>query len=373
MCPDGDGLSNHSRFARPRLAPRRSARYTPASGHLPGRRDATITTLQPTEAKPLPAESAPAERRPAEPQPAEAETAASDAALLPARPFLKWAGGKTQLLPALIERAPRAIDTYYEPFVGGGAFFFALAAEPDLAPRRAVLNDMNHELVTTYTVVRDHLEELLARLEVLSAEYLGGDEEARSTYYYAVRDEQRSAPVEVAARLIFLNKTCFNGLYRVNRQGRFNVPHGRYRKPAILDRPNLEAASRALQNTEVTHGDFEAACADAAPGDFVYFDPPFHPLSDTASFTAYTEGAFNRDDQLRLRWRMDALRERGVSVMLSNSPHEWIVGVYEGAKYRVERTPARRAINSKGDGRGVIDELIVTNEYPRRGQIESLT
>ena len=290
----------------------------------------------------------------------------------PARPFLKWAGGKTQLLPALIERVPRKIDTYYEPFIGGGALFFALNAEPDLAPARAVLNDMNHELVTTYTVVRDQLDELLARLDVLSAEYLEGDDEARATYYYAVRDEQRSAPVEVAARLIFLNKTCFNGLYRVNRQGRFNVPHGRYRKPAILDRPNLEAASRALQNAEILNGDFEAACESAGPGDFVYFDPPFHPLSDTANFTAYTEGAFGRADQLRLKWCMDSLRERGVPVMLSNSPHEWVVGVYEGSRYLVERTPARRAINSKGDARGAIDELIVTSEYPRRGRIESL-
>lgn len=286
----------------------------------------------------------------------------------PARPFLKWAGGKTQLLPALLERAPREIDTYYEPFIGGGALFFALMAEPELSPRRAVLNDMNGELVTTYTVVRDHLDDLLARLEVLSVEYLGADEEARAEYYYAVREDQPSAPIEVAARLVFLNKTCFNGLYRVNRRGQFNVPHGRYKKPTILDRPNLEAASRALQNAEVVHGDFEAICADAGPGDFVYFDPPFHPLSETASFTAYTEGAFKREDQLRLRWLMDSMRERGVSVMLSNSPHEWIVGVYEGAKYLVERTPARRSINSKGDSRGVIDELVVTNEYPRRGR-----
>jgi len=356
MCPTGDGLfvgaSKHRRFASPRGD--RAATISRAATS-PVAEAIAITTLLTADA-----------------EIAETEIAGPDELVAAARPFLKWAGGKTQLLPALLERAPRAIDTYYEPFVGGGAFFFALIAEPDLAPRRAVLNDMNHELVTTYTVVRDHLEELLARLEVLSADYYGEDEEGRASYYYAVRDEQRSAPVEVAARLIFLNKTCFNGLYRVNRQGRFNVPHGRYKKPAILDRPNLEAASRALQDAEIVHGDFEAICADAGPDDFVYFDPPFHPLSDTASFTAYTEGAFGRDDQLRLRWLMDSLGERGVSVMLSNSPHEWIVGVYEGGKYQVERTPARRAINSKGDGRGVVDELVVTNDYPRRGRIESL-
>lgn len=293
-------------------------------------------------------------------------------AVAAARPFLKWAGGKRQLLPALLERTPRSIDTYYEPFIGGGALFFALAADPELAPGRAVLNDMNHELVTTYIAVRDDLDALCEQLERLSVEYLEGDDEARASYYYAVRDEQRSAAVEVAARLMFLNKTCFNGLYRVNRSGRFNVPHGRYKNPTILDRPNLEAASRALQSTEIVHGDFEAVAAAAGPDDFVYFDPPFEPLSDTASFTAYTEGAFGRPDQLRLRWHLDTLRERGVPVMMSNSPHEWVVGVYEGAHYLVERTPARRAINSKGDRRGVIDELIVTSEYPRRGSIESI-
>jgi DNA adenine methylase len=291
---------------------------------------------------------------------------------VPARPFLKWAGGKRQLLPALLERTPQTIDTYYEPFIGGGALFFALAADPDLAPRRAVLNDMNHELVTTYTAVRDELDALCERLDGLSAEYLAADDEARAAYFYAVRDEHRSEAVEVAARLMFLNKTCFNGLYRVNRSGRFNVPHGRYKNPTILDRPNLEAVSRALQSTEITHGDFEAVAASAGPEDFVYFDPPFHPLSETASFTAYTEGAFGRPEQLRLKWHMDALRERGVPVMLSNSPHEWVVGAYEASRYLVERTPARRAINSKGDRRGVIDELIVTSEYPRRGPAESL-
>lgn len=332
-----------------RLAPPGHGRYNPASGHLPGCQDLAITTLtvDPETETPVPA--------------------------VRARPFLKWAGGKTQLLPALIERAPRSIDTYYEPFMGGAALFFALAADPEIAPRRAVLNDMNPELVVTYTVVRDHLDDLLARLEVLATEYLEADDEARAAYYYAVREEQPSAPVETAARLIFLNKTCFNGLYRVNRQGRFNVPHGRYKKPNILDRANLEAASLALQNTEITYGDFEAACADAVPGDFVYFDPPFHPLSETASFTAYTEGVFGRDEQLRLKWLMDALRERGVPSMLSNSGHEWVVGAYEGSRFLVERTPARRSINSKGDGRGSIDELVVTNDYPRRGPTESLS
>jgi DNA adenine methylase len=286
-----------------------------------------------------------------------------------ARPFLKWAGGKAQLLPALLERAPRSIDTYYEPFLGGAALFFALASDPELAPRRVVLNDQNHELVTTYEAVRDHLDQLIAQLEPLVDRYGAADADVRAEIFYAVREEQTSAPVEVAARLLFLNKTCFNGLYRVNQRGLFNVPHGKYKNPKILDPVVLAAASSALQDTELLNGDFEEACASAGPDDFVYFDPPFHPLSDTANFTSYTAGIFAREDQLRLKWWMDRLRDRGVPVMLSNSPHEWMIGVYEGSHYRVERTPARRSINSKGDRRGVVDELVVTSNYPRRGDV----
>jgi len=288
-----------------------------------------------------------------------------------ARPFLKWAGGKAQLLPALLERAPRSIDTYYEPFLGGAALFFALASDPELAPRRVVLNDQNHELVTTYEAVRDHLDQLIAQLEPLVDRYGAADADVRAEIFYAVREEQPSAPVEVAARLLFLNKTCFNGLYRVNQRGLFNVPHGKYKNPKILDPVVLAAASSALQDTELLNGDFEEACASAGPDDFVYFDPPFHPLSDTANFTSYTAGIFAREDQLRLKWWMDRLRDRGVPVMLSNSPHEWMIGVYEGSHYRVERTPARRSINSKGDRRGVVDELVVTSNYPRRGDVEN--
>ena len=292
-----------------------------------------------------------------------------------ARPFVKWAGGKGQLLHALRERAPREIDTYYEPFVGGGALFFALASDPELAPRRAVLNDANRELATTSEVVRDDVGALMERLRALEERYLAADDAARAEMYYSVREEEPVAPVDVAARLIFLNKTCFNGLYRVNRRGRFNVPHGRYARPRILDCDALPAASRALASAEIRCGDFEAAVEGAGTDDFVYFDPPFHPLSKTSSFTGYTEGEFGRPEQLRLKRSIDALTDRGVPVMLSNSPHEWILGAYEGAlRYRVERTPARRAINSRGDRRGAIDELIVTN-YPESrmyGRLESL-
>jgi DNA adenine methylase len=281
--------------------------------------------------------------------------------LASARPFVKWAGGKGQLLHALRARAPRDIDTYYEPFLGGGAFFFALASDPELAPRRSVLNDANRELVTTYEVVRDDVRALMERLRALEARYLPAHDAARAEVFYEVREELPEAPVDVAARLIFLNKTCFNGLYRVNREGAFNVPHGRYRAPHIADQHTLLAASAALQTVELRCTDFEEACADARSGDFVYFDPPFHPLSVTSSFTSYTQRDFGTADQLRLKRCIDDLTQRGVAVLLSNSPHPWIRGGYEFSGYRVEEVPARRAINSRGDRRGPIGELVITN------------
>ena len=303
-----------------------------------------------------------------------------------ARPFLKWAGGKSQLVPELVARAPRHIDTYYEPFIGGGAMFFALAGDSTLAPRRAVLNDANRELVTVYEVIRDDLPRLIARLEALATPYLAAGAEERAERYYAERARTPDDRVDTAARFVFLNKTCFNGLYRVNRRGEFNVPHGRYLAPRILDEPTLRAASAALRGVAVEHGDFEVVTEAAKPGDFVYFDPPFEPLSKTSSFTGYTEGAFDRREQVRLKWLFDDLTDRGVPAMLSNSPAEWLVGIYEGERalmidaaedqqpgYHLERIPARRAINSRGDRRGVIDELIVTNYPPEsfRGRLES--
>ncbi len=264
--------------------------------------------------------------------------------------------------------------------------FFALAGDPELAPKRAVLNDANPDLVTVYQVVRDDVEKLIARLQATSTPYLAAGAEERAEFYYAQRARTPDDRVDTAARFIFLNKTCFNGLYRVNRRGEFNVPHGRYLAPRILDEPVLRAASAALRGVEIMNGDFGTVTDAAKPGDFVYFDPPFEPLSKTSSFTGYTEGAFDRHEQVRLKWLFDDLTERGVAAMLSNSRAEWLVGVYEGERarlidgsadrrpgYHVERTPARRAINSRGDRRGAIDELIVTNYTPElsRGRLES--
>lgn len=282
-----------------------------------------------------------------------------------ARPFLKWAGGKSQLLPELVTRSPRRIDTYYEPFLGGGALFFALIEDPERAPRRAVLNDLNRDLITAYEVVRDAPDALIAGLAVLEAEYFDTDDHGREALFYQVRDHRVPAPgIEVATRLIFLNKTCYNGLFRVNRRGEFNVPFGRYKSPRILDRDGLQAASKALGSVELRSSDFEEVCAAAGSDDFVYFDPPFHPLSPTASFTAYTAREFGPPEQLRLKRLIDDLTRRGTPMLLSNSPHPWIRGGYEFAGYCIEEVQARRAINSRGDGRGPIGELLVTNYDP---------
>ena len=294
-----------------------------------------------------------------------------------ARPFLKWAGGKTQLLRELVDRSPTPPPdgraTYYEPFLGGGALFFGLGWHGE-----AVLNDASVELVQTYEVVRDALDQLVGRLGALQTLYLDSDEEGRKELFYKIRGQQPRAPVEIAARMIFLNKTCFNGLYRVNRKGAFNVPHGRYKTPRILDYDTLVAASHALSDATLRHQDFEVACEPAKAGDFVYFDPPFQPLTKTSSFTSYTANDFSEDDQVRLKECVDRLVERGVHVMISNSPHPLITGLYRGSahfvQYRIDELQARRMINSKGDGRGEITELMITSYDPacvqaRRGPV----
>ena len=281
-----------------------------------------------------------------------------------ARPFLKWAGGKTQMLDVLVARQPltpadgRA--TYFEPFLGGGALFFGLQR-----PGTAILSDLNPVLIETFEVVRDHVDDLAGKLGALQERYLAFDDEQRAELYYAVRAERPEEPLDIAARMIFLNKTCYNGLYRVNRKGEFNVPHGRYKNPRIQDCETLLAASKALESATLQQADFEQACESAQAGDFVYFDPPFHPLSETSSFTSYTADDFGREDQVRLKELCDRLSERGVHVMISNSPHESIKGLYQGSRhfvdYRLEELPARRMINSRGDRRVGITELVITN------------
>ncbi len=275
-----------------------------------------------------------------------------------AKPFLKWAGGKGKLAPLIIERAPKRIARYHEPFLGGGAVFFALQ-EAGLVGE-ASLADSNADLMATYTAVRDDVDGLIKELGELSQQYLGREPSQRGLYYYEVRNQRRlRRPDRKAARLLFLNKTCYNGLYRVNSKGHFNVPHGRYVRPTILDGERLREASASLAGAELRAEDFVDACARAQPGDFVYLDPPYQPLSATSAFTKYTGADFGFADQERLRDTFDDLTARGVPALLSNSSHPDIEELYR--EYGMDRVPMGRAINSNGRGRAPIDELLVSN------------
>ena len=223
-----------------------------------------------------------------------------------ARPFVKWVGGKRQLLPRLLPHVPQRFGRYFEPFVGGGALFFSLA------PEFAALNDGNARLVRTYRTIRDRVEDVVALLRTYPHD---------RDFFMSLRavDIDAGTDVEVAAWFIYLNRTAFNGLYRVNSRGGFNVPFGRYKNPTICDAENLRACAAILKGASITHGDFEAVVADAHPGDFVYFDPPYVPLTATSDFTSYTAEGFTDADQVRLRDVALRLKAGGVAVMLSNS------------------------------------------------------
>ena len=282
--------------------------------------------------------------------------AADDPEAIPERapaPFLKWAGGKRQLLPKIEALLPREIDTYYEPFVGGAALFFRLAALGLF--KKAVLADVNPDLVDCYLAIRDDVEGVIEAL---------GEYRNDSECYYATRAESPASTVARAARLIYLNKCGYNGLYRVNSKGHFNVPFGRYLDPNICDEPRLRAASSALKLAKIVRRDFEGAVAGAGERDFVYFDPPYVPLSKTASFTAYS-GAFPYSEQDRLATLLRSLGARGVPALLSNSYSPITRKLYRGL--RPKRVPARRSINSVGRARGPVDEILVRSfPYPLR-------
>lgn len=272
-----------------------------------------------------------------------------------AKPFLKWAGGKTSLLAELLQAAPAQIETYYEPFVGGGALFFALQAEGRF--RRAVLSDSNRELINAYVQVRDNVEGLIRALSVHQRKYR--EAEDRAEYYYTIRAKKLTCSLGGAANLIFLNKTCYNGLYRVNSKGGFNVPHGRYRNPTICDEANLRSASEALQGVELRVADFAEAPAGAGEGDFVYFDPPYVPLSETAYFTSYTAKEFGMDEQERLARTATTLAAQGSCVALSNSGHPDVASMYSSQVFELGEVHARRAINSDARKRGPVREYLI--------------
>lgn len=269
-----------------------------------------------------------------------------------AQPFLKWAGGKRQLLPEIRKRIPARFHTYFEPFVGAGAVFF------DIQPKKAVINDINFELINTYRVIQNNVEKLIAELEKYKNE---------KEFYYKIRNLDRTqefeklSNVERAARLIYLNKTCFNGLFRVNRRGQFNVPFGKYKHPNIVNADVLRAVHEYLITNEISilNVDFEQAVEQAEAGDFIYFDPPYDPLSETANFTDYSLHGFTRDDQIRLRDLFVKLDKRGCYVLLSNSATPFIKELY--ADFHVEIVEANRTINSDAAKRGKIAEVLVRN------------
>ena len=295
-------------------------------------------------------------------------------------PLLKWAGGKRQLLAALSRYYPARFERYFEPFLGSGAVFFDLLSRGRLDRRRVCLSDVNPDLIGCYRIVRDRPDAVIEALEALAEEHrLGGD-----SHYYDVRDRrfnpQRATACregrvdpgaytpQLAAMLIFLNRTGFNGLFRLNRQGGFNVPVGRYMSPRICDPAHVHSVAAALSQPGVTidHKPFTAALEDAGRGDFVYCDPPYEPLSRTASFASYTADGFTMIDQRRLQKAVVAACQRGATVVVSNSSAPAIVETYRAAEVRkagltMRLVPARRAINSRATARGAVDELIISN------------
>lgn len=279
-------------------------------------------------------------------------------------PVLKWVGGKRQILDEIKKYIPGNFGTYHEPFLGGGAVLFGLR------PARAVVNDINPELMNVYAVIKDDVEGLIKSLKEHERAYR--EHRKPSEYFYSIRELDRDkavynalAPLQKASRILFLNKTCFNGLFRVNRAGQFNTPFGKYKRPNIVNGKMLRAVSGYFNGADISFscGDFEAVLEAATGEDFVYLDPPYDPLSDTSSFTGYDRGGFDAEEQARLSRVCRRLDERGVKFLLSNSATELIRELYRG--FRMETVKARRAVNARGDGRGDVDEVLIRNYDPR--------
>lgn len=269
-------------------------------------------------------------------------------------PFLKWAGGKRQLMPEIREMLPDGVTThpYYEPFIGGGALFF------ELLPKRAVINDYNEELINVYTVIRDNPSELIEDLK---------RHKNTAEYFYKIRAIDRQplfsnlTKIERASRIIYLNKTCYNGLYRVNNAGEFNSPFGRYKNPNIVNEPVIKAVSKYLNSSQIqiSSCDYALILKDAPTDSFVYLDPPYHPISEGSSFTGYVQGGWNEGEQLRLRDVCNRLSERGIKFLLSNSASDFIREIY--SDYNIHIVQAKRSVNSNSSRRGQVDEFLIRN------------
>ncbi|MGM5630710.1 DNA adenine methylase [Apibacter raozihei] len=269
-------------------------------------------------------------------------------------PFLKWVGGKRQIMPSIISLMPENIDDYQyiEPFIGGGAVLF------HLQPNQAILNDSNTELINVYKVVKNHFTSLIKDL---------AKHENTSEYFYSIRNLDRTeeyknlTDVQRASRFIYLNKTCYNGLYRVNNAGKFNTPFGKYKNPTIINESVLKAVSQFLNENEILlkNSDYESILKSASPKSFIYLDPPYHPISESSNFTGYVQGGWNKTDQIRLKEACDELNSRHIKFLLSNSSSEFIKDLYKD--YFQFTVKASRSINSKGEKRGEIDEVLIRN------------
>lgn len=269
-------------------------------------------------------------------------------------PFVKWAGGKRQLIPDIVSLLPKNLNqyTHVEPFIGGGSVLF------HLQPKSAIINDFNEELINVYSVIKSHPEELIEDLKKHKNE---------ADYFYAIRGLDRTEEfsdlslIERASRIIYLNKTCFNGLYRVNNAGEFNAPFGRYKNPNIVNEPVIRAVSDYLNTgqIQILSGDYQEALKNIQKNAFVYLDPPYHPISKSSSFTGYVKGGFNTDDQTKLREVCDELNKKGIKFLLSNSASEFILEQYQ--QYDINLVKARRSINSKAIKRGSVDEVLIRN------------
>ncbi|MGV8162772.1 MAG: DNA adenine methylase [Candidatus Nanoarchaeia archaeon] len=266
--------------------------------------------------------------------------------------FVKWAGGKSQLLEQFEPLFPKKIERYIEPFVGGGAVLFYIIQKH--APKEVTIIDANAELMNTYKVVKLHVEELIKKLKIHKSKH---DEE----YYYKIRDIDPKIldDIERAARFIYLNKTCFNGLYRVNSKGKFNVPIGAYKNPDIVQEEKLRTISLLLKNVKIVCGSFEKSLEFAKKGDFIYFDPPYYPLDNKPSFTTYHHDVFLDKEHEKLAKVFDELVKRGCNCMASNSDTDFVKKLYP--KYSINTVMAKRMINCRADSRGVIKEIVITN------------
>ena len=277
--------------------------------------------------------------------------------LMTPKPFVKWAGGKRQLISTLNENLPESFGTYYEPFLGGGALLFHMLTEQN--KQKCSISDLNSDLILAYTTIRNRIDDLINSLKNHEKNY----HKNSKSYYYSIRESNPRNEIEKTSRLLFLNRTCFNGLYRVNSKGKFNVPLGKYSNPNIVNEDNLRSVSAILQSSKISIKcrDFEVVLRDAKRGDFVYFDPPYQPISDTANFTSYTNKDFTHDDLTRLGNLCTNLDMKGCKILLSNSDSKAVADLFSTKPWKISRIQANRSINSNSKKRTGHFELLIKN------------